>query len=373
MIKTSKSQNIDYPLLITVVILMVLGILILASVAAGPSQQKVGQVTYFLFHQILWGIAPGILLAYLFFKLPTSFFRKWAWFFILANLFLMFLVFMPKIGMAAGGAARWIRLGPISFQPSEFLKLTFILYLSAWLANRVEGKKQKKELSENGERKDTFIPFLIVIGVVAFLLILQSDLSTLEIIITVAVLMYFSAKTPVWQTLFIFLVIIAAVFLLIKFEPYRMERVLVFLGAKEDPMGTGYQMKQALITIGSGRIFGLGLGMSEYNIPQPMTDSIFAVFSQELGFLGSSILVILLIIFLWRGFKIFKKGQDKFSQLLVVGISSWVCLQAFFNIGSMIGILPLMGIPLPFVSYGGSHILTELVGVGILLNISKNR
>jgi len=145
------------------------------------------------------------------------------------------------------------------------------------------------------------------------------------------------------------------------------------LDIKNDPMGIGYQMKQALIVIGSGKIFGTGLGVSANNIPQSMTDSIFAVFSQEIGFIGSLLLILLFLGFLWRGVKISKNSRDKFSQLLALGVSYWICLQAFINIGSMLGVLPLMGIPLPFVSYGGSHILAELIGVGILLNVSKSR
>ena len=160
-----------------------------------------------------------------------------------------------------------------------------------------------------------------------------------------------------------------------KIAPYRAARLLVFLNPETDPMGMGYQLKQALIAVGSGGIFGLGLGMSVQKfgfLPQSMADSIFAIFSEETGFIGSLILIFLFLIFFWRGFKIAKKSMDQFSKLAALGISCWIILQALINIGSMIGIIPLTGVPLPFLSYGGSALVTELIGVGILLNISKN-
>ncbi|HDL75063.1 MAG TPA: hypothetical protein ENH06_01615, partial [bacterium] len=142
-----------------------------------------------------------------------------------------------------------------------------------------------------------------------------------------------------------------------------------------DPMGIGYQMKQALITIGSGGIFGIGLGMSLQKfglLPQPMADTIFAIYAEETGFLGSVLLISLFILFLWRGFQISRKVKDKFSQLLGFGITSWIVIQASINMGAMMGIFPLTGIPLPFISYGGSHLVAEFIGLGLLLNISKN-
>ena len=154
-----------------------------------------------------------------------------------------------------------------------------------------------------------------------------------------------------------------------------MARWKAFIDPEIDPMGIGYQIKQALIAVGSGGIFGLGLGMSRQKfgfLPQPMSDAIFAIFSEETGFIGASILVFLFLVFLWRGIKISKSCQDPFLSLLAQGLTFWICLQAFVNIGAMIKLVPLAGIPLPFLSYGGSHIICELIGVGILLNISKN-
>lgn len=365
----------DYILFGVVVILVVLGILILASVSASLSQEKFGTTYYFLNHQLLFGLIPGLILAFLAFRIRLDFLKKWAPLLLLINLILLVMVFLPKIGAGAGGATRWLSMGPISFQPAEFLKLTFILYLAAWLTSRTP-HQQKSGFGQAGKWfNQTFIAFLIVIGLISLLLIFQPDISTLGVIVLVAVLMYFLANTPLWHSILIILIGAGGLFSLIKLAPYRAARLLVFFEPGTDPMGIGYQLKQALIAIGSGGIFGLGLGMSGQRLgflPQSISDSIFAIMAEETGFIGSLILISLFLIFLWRGFKIGKKGGDKFSQLAAIGISSWIVIQAFINVGSMIGILPLTGIPLPFISYGGSALVTELIGVGILLNISKN-
>ena len=218
------------------------------------------------------------------------------------------------------------------------------------------------------------IPFLAILGVIAAFLIYQSDATTLGIIILSAFIMYFSANTFLLHPIIIFPIGVGVLYALIKTESYRLRRLLVFLNPNIDPMGIGYQLKQALIAVGSGGIFGLGLGMSGQKfgfIPHPMSDSIFAILAEETGFLGSFILIILFLAFTLGVFRIAKKSQDKFSRYFAVGFGSWICLQAFINIGAMIGIFPLAGIPLPFVSYGGSHLITELAGMGLLLNILK--
>ncbi len=322
-------------------------------------------------YQMFLGVLPGILLGFIAFKINLSFLKKWSWIFILANLILMSLVFIPKLGVVSGGASRWLNFGFFTFQPSEILKLSFIIYISAWLANRTE----KSPIRKQKNRVATFVPFLIVVGIITLLLTYQSNLSTLIIILTTAGLIYFSAGTPLFHTFLMFSTVLITVILLIKFVPYRLNRVLTLLDPLKDPMGLGYQLKQALIAVGSGGILGLGLGMSNQKfgfLPQIMSDSVFAIFAEETGFIGGLILIIIFLFFLWRGVRIVKQSQDKFSRLFSVGITSCICIQAFVNMGAMIGLVPLTGIPLPFLGYGGSHIVAELIGVGILLNISKS-
>ncbi|MBZ9569440.1 cell division protein FtsW [Patescibacteria group bacterium] len=371
-----KTQHPDYILIGVLVILVILGVLIVYSVSASFSQERFGQTFYYLKRQILFGFLPGAILAFLFFKIPLAFLKKIVLILFLISLGFLGMVFIPNLGVSIGGATRWISLGPVSFQPSELLKLTFIIYLASWLTKsdfsslKERSKNQKKGINE----KIKLIAFLIVIGLISLFLIFQPDLSTLGLIISIAILMYFSAKTPFWYTILIVLIISGSLIALVELAPYRMERLLVFLNPGIDPMGMGYQSKQALITVGSGGISGLGLGMSLQKfgfLPHPIADSIFAIFAEETGFIGSLILISLFLIFFWRGFEISKKSPNKFSKLVALGISSWIALQAFLHIGSMIGLLPLTGIPLPFISYGASHLIVELIGVGILLNISK--
>lgn len=374
----------DYILIIITVILVILGTLILASISAFLSQEKYGNPYYFLKHQIIFGLIPGLILGFLAYKIRLDLLKKWAPFLLLINLILLTMVFLPKIGVNAGGASRWINIGPITFQPSEFLKLTFILYLASWLAGRTEKRKEvlkKKEFTSIskkllGEFSQTLIAFLIIIGLISLFLIFQPHISTLATIISIGTVMYFLAGTPLWQSFLIILIGAGGLYALIKFASYRLKRWMVFLNPEIDPLGMSYQLKQALIAVGSGGIFGLGLGMSRQKfgfLPQSISDSIFAIFSEETGFLGAMILISLFLLFLWQGFKISKEAESKFLQLTALGITFWIIFQAFVNIGAMIGILPLTGVPLPFISYGGTHLVAELIGVGILLNISRQR
>ena len=358
----------DYILAGTSVVLIIFGILILASVSAHISQEKFGTTYYFLNHQLLFGLIPGLILGFFAFKIRLDLLKKSAPFLLLINLILLAMVFLPKIGSDIGTAARWVSIGGFSFQPSEFLKLCFILYLAAWLSSRSHSDKKFAQ---------TLPAFLLIIVLISLFLIFQPDIGTLGLIVLVSALMYILAGTPYWHSIVIFLGGAISLFSLIKLAPYRANRLLVFLKPETDPMGIGYQIKQSLIAVGSGGIFGLGLGMSGQKfgflpLPQSISDSIFAIMANEMGFIGSLILISLFLIFLWRGFKICKLAQNQFCKLTALGISSWIVLQSFINIGAMIGILPLTGIPLPFISYGGSALISELVGVGILLNISKN-
>jgi len=368
----SSSQFPDRILISVILALIILGILIISSVSAPLSQERFGKPFYYLNRQILFGFLPGLILAIFVFKIPLDFLKKASLILFLINLILLALVLLPKIGLSLGGATRWISMGPISFQPSEFLKLTFPIYLASWLSSQKRGSSFKKE---RGGQNLILVAFLLMIIFLSLFLIFQPNISTLAIIILIALLIYFLADTPFWHSFFLILIVFVSILILIKIAPYRANRLMVFLNPEVDPMGIGYQMKQSLIAIGSGGSSGLGLGMSKQKfgfLPQPISDSIFAIFAEETGFIGSLILISLFLVLFWRGFKVAKSTEDKFSKLIALGITFWLSIQAFINIGAMIGILPLTGIPLPFISYGGSHLITELIGVGILLNVSKN-
>ena len=360
-----KKKHIDYFFLIVFSALMLTGLVLLAEVSAVRSQQVAGNSTLYLFHQFTHGILPGLLLGFVVFKIGLEKIRKASLFLVLGNLMLMFAVFIPGLGLRAGGASRWLDFRIFAFQPAEFLKLTTIIYLSAWLASRTGTK----------ERKATFFPFFAVMGLITLSLYLQSDLSTWGVILASSLAVYFLSETPLFHSLIFFLAGTGLTALLVKFIGYRSTRLAVFLGSKVDPMGFGYHMKQALIAVGSGGIWGIGLGMSQQKygfLPSPMADSIFAIYAEELGFAGCLLLIALLVMFFWRVFSIAKGKKDKFSQLCAMGIGVWICVQALINMGAMIRLLPLTGIPFPFVAFGGSHMIVEIVAASLVLKISKS-
>ena len=250
------------------------------------------------------------------------------------------------------------------------------------MAKREEGKlfKKNRNLIKTIRPKHSIsltgslVPFLIIIGLISLFLIFQPDISTLGIIVLTAIAMYFVSGAKPLHAVFLILGGISGLIGLIVLAPYRLNRLLTFLKADADPMGMSYQIKQSLIAIGSGGVFGkgMGLGIQKFGfLPQPISDSVFAVFAEETGFIGSVILIALFLIFAWRGLKIAKRAPDKFARVAAVGIISWITIQSFVNIGAIIGILPLTRIPLPFFSYGSSHFIIELMAVGIMLNISK--
>jgi len=376
--KKRRRLGLDPILLGIILLLTFFGILILASVSASFSLLTFGNTYYFFNHQILLGLLPGFLAAaFIILFVPAGLIKRLSLPAILFTLVLLVAVFLPVIG-STEGANRWIFVGPLSFQPSELLKLTFILYVAALLSNQMAKKK------ESGKRawqfllkgKEALIPFMLITGVVSFLLLAQPDLSTLGVIALTGVFMYFAAATPLWHTPLLIVGGGAAAFLLIKLAPYRFSRLAVFLDPSLDPLGQGYQIKQALIGIGSGGLTGVGLGLSfqKYGfLPEPISDSIFAIIAEELGFLGAVFLILLFLAFAWRSFILARNIQDPFSKIAVIGIASWITIQAFVNMAAITGIMPLTGIPLPFVSYGGSALAVELVAMGILLKLTAEQ
>lgn len=356
-----KKNKPDYILLLLAGIIVFFGLFILAGAAS------VGSEIRFL-RQIVIGLLPGGIIAFILFKTPLSLIQKWAPYFLLLNLILLLLLFVPFLSEVRGGAARWLSLGPFAFQPAEFLKLTFILYLSGWLVEKTKKRKTGALFEE------TFLPFLAMLILIGTLLILQPDLSTLVIIFLVATLVYFAAKTPLWHSAVLVMGGIASLFLLIKIEPYRISRIVGALNPDIDPLNTTYHLRQLLITVGSGGITGLGIGMSQQKfglVPKPATDSIFAILAEETGFIGGILLIFLFFAFFIRAFLIAKNNRSGFARLAVLGICCWIFIQTSVNIGVVIGLLPVTGIPLPLVSYGSSHLVAELAALGIVLNASQ--
>jgi len=360
------TKKIDRILFFAILALIVFGLVMIASAGVSYSKTRFDDSYFFFKRQLFFGVLPGLLALIIFSKVNYRFWKKIAVPFFIASIIFLILVFIPGLGIKTYGANRWLQLGPISFQPSEMLKLSLVIYLAAWLS----GKNEKiKDFLEG------LIPFLVILGIISFLLIKQPDIGTLGSIIFIAIPMFFASGAKIKHLFLIGIGGLTILYALIKMESYRASRLLVFLHPEVDPRGVGYQINQALLAIGSGGIFGLGLGKSlqKFNyLPEPVGDSIFAIIGEELGFIGVFVLVSLFLIFAIRGLKIAKYAPDQFGFLVSVGIVSWIVFQAFINVGAISGLIPLTGIPLPFISYGGTSMVFLLSAVGILLNISKH-
>lgn len=356
----------DLPFLLIAGGLLLFGLIMLSSASGPVGYDEFGDSYYFIKHQAIFGLVPGLIGLYFFSRVPYYKWKEYAFPILLVTIGLLILVFIPGIGAGIGTSHSWIRFGSLfSLQPAEIVKLSFLFYLAAWLENR-QGSVHDLH---NG-----LIPFLTVLGVVLLLITLQPDVGTMSIIAIMSFVVYFVAGASFLHLGIIALGGFGALALLIKLAPYRAARFTTFLHPELDPQGIGYHINQALLAIGSGGFFGLGYGQSrqkfEY-LPEVVGDSIFAVISEEMGFVFAVLLIIGFLALLWRGIKIANEAQDRYGTFLVTGIIAWFTIQAFINIGSMVGILPMTGVTLPFISYGGTSLAITLAAVGVVLNVSK--
>lgn len=357
----------DYVFLIILGILVLLGLAVLASASMALGQKNFGDTYYYFKHQLLYGLSAGIAGFLFFSRVRYQNWRRWGLWLMLASIVLLFIVFVPKFSFGYGGASRWLKLGPLTLQPAEMLKLTFILYLAGWFESR------KRYIADF---KEGLIPFLLVLGLVGALLLAQPATGTFGIIVGIAAAMFFAAGSRVSHLVLTTSLALLIVLILIQASPYRLARFTTFLSPEKDPLGSSYQINQALIAIGSGGLWGKGFGYSlqKYNyLPEPIGDSIFAIYGEETGFVGVSVLIALFVLLAVRGFRIAARAPDLFGQLVAAGVTSWIIVQAFINMAAISGLIPLTGVPLPFVSYGGSNLAAILCGCGILVNISKQR
>jgi len=358
-------RRADTTLLFTVGTIVVFGLIVLSSASTVIGFQQYDDSAHFLKQQLLSALI-GVLAFVIFFRTDYRTWKRFAFPFLVASIGLLIAVFIPGIGLELLGARRWVSVGPIFFQPAEIVKLTFLIYLAVWLEAR---------LRKIHDRSYGLWPFLALLGTITMLIVLQPDVGTMSIIAIIALSSYYVAGAPYRDFTLIFGLAIAAFALLIKSAPYRASRFLVFLNPQLDPQGIGYHINQALLAIGSGGVFGVGLGHSrqKFNyLPEVAGDSIFAVVAEELGLIISLGLIALFVVFMVRGYSIARRAPDDFGRILAAGITSWFGFQALVNIGALSGILPLTGIPMPFVSYGGTALIMSFAALGILTNISKH-
>ncbi|MEK7507484.1 MAG: putative peptidoglycan glycosyltransferase FtsW [Patescibacteria group bacterium] len=355
----------DYFLLTLVVILTLFGLAMLASASSELGKIRFNDSYYYLKHQALFGLSLGVIgfLAASFFR--YQYLKKFALPFLIINLIALVLVF-TSIGLEARNANRWLKIGPLSFQPAESMKLVFILYLAAWLSN-TKIKRTTKFL-------EGFLPFGFISGLIAILLVLQPATSTVVILLGSGLIVYILDGAKLRYILLIVLVGIIGVAIIIQMTPYRKARILSFFNKTEDVSGNNYQVSQALIAIGSGGLMGKGYGESSQKVdflPASIDDSIFAIISEELGFIGAGTVVMLFGMLSFRMFYLAHRLRDNFGRLILIGFGSVIAFQSLMHMASISGMLPLTGVPLPFISYGGTALAVFLTMSGVAVNVSK--
>ncbi len=358
-------HSLDRTLLILTVTLVIVGFLIFSSASLGLLARDGARFSSVALNQVLFGIIGGGIAFFIASTLHYRWWRQYAFYIFVFTLLLTLAVFIPGLGLEHGGALRWIHVGSFSLQPSELLKIGFTIYMATWLSG------MKKHI---GDFTKGTIPFVLLVAGVGVPLLLQPDTDTYLIMATASVAMFITAGGKVRDVIIMGLIGVLLITVLAYTRPYIQERIQTFFNPAHDPQGSGYQIKQSLIAIGSGGFLGRGFGQSiqkfEY-LPEPIGDSIFAVYAEEFGFLGSVVLIVLFAGFALRGYRIATHAPDLFGMLLVVGIITIITAQVFLNIAAMLAIAPLSGLPLPFISHGGTALLVTLGAVGIVLNISK--
>ncbi len=354
----------DKKLIIIAGIIIVFGLIMLSSATSAAAYQKYGSSYYFLNHQ-LFGVFIGLIGFWYFSKNDYHRWRKKALWFLFFSIALLLLVFIPALSAKYGSSRSWINIFGFSLQPSEFVKLSFLLYLSAWL---------EKRRTKLGELSEGIGPFVFVLGIIAVLMLLQPDLGTLAIITVTSLIVYYVGGGKLKHVLIIILIGFIAMGVMMRLKPYQADRFKCFFNSNIGASAECYQVNQSLIAVGSGGIFGRGFGESRQKymyIPEVESDFIFSIICEELGLVFSSLLTGLFIFLFYRGCQIAKNAPDNFGRLLAIGISSWIAVQAVVNISGIINLMPMTGVPLPLISYGGSAMLASLSALGVLVNISR--
>ena len=348
-------------LFLNALFLSFLGIFILYESSTYSALLAIGDKYYFVKNQLIWLIL-GVVACLLISKIEFKKYYNIALPLLLSSLFLLVLVFVPGLGVKLKGAYRWINLGFTVLQPSEILKITLTIYLAAWLSIKEKGRA---------------LAFLMLVSLSVLLVIIEPDMGTAVVIGATATIVYFLSGAAYRDLVFILLLMLVGVLVLIKLEPYRMARLSSYQNLDHKDLTTAsYHVKQILIALGSGGFSGVGFGNSIQKyayLPESTTDSIFALFSEEAGFIGSTIVILMFGALSTLGFLVALRAPDLFGKLLAAGIVSFISIQAFINIASQVVLIPLTGIPLPFISYGWSSLIINFVSIGILMNIAKRR
>jgi cell division protein FtsW len=343
--------------------LLITGLLAVYTSSYAVAYHEFGNANYFVQRQAIFALV-GIAALVFFMRLDYNRLRVWSVPMLLAALIGLALVLSP-LGVERNGAQRWIELGPVTVQPSEFAKFAVVVYISAWLASRGQ---QIHDFSLG------FVPFVLFLSVIGALIIAEPDMGTTIIVVLVACTLFFVAGAPMTHLALLLSAGGTVSYLVIQTKDYQLDRLTSFLSPESDPQGLGFQIIQLLVALGSGGPVGLGWAESRQKylyVPSSHTDGVFAILGEELGFVGLMLILGLFAFFIFRGLKVTLAARDNFATLLGVGIVSWIACQTLINILGITRTIPLTGVPLPFLSYGGSALVSLMAGIGILLSVSR--
>jgi cell division protein FtsW len=344
--------------------LLLAGLLTVYTASFAVSYLEYGDANHFIMRQGIYAIAGLAALVY-FMRLDYHQLRYVAAPMMVLALLGLLAVLIPGIGVERNGARRWLELGPFTFQPSEFAQLAVIIYISAWLAGRRENIN-KFSLG--------LVPFVLMVSVVGGLVIVEPDMGTAVIIVLTTSTLFFVAGAPLSHLALLIVSGGLVSYVMVLAQDYRLDRIGSFVSPETDPQGSGFHILQLLIALGSGGVTGLGWGVSRqkfFYVPGAHTDGVFAIIGEELGFIGLLAVLSLFAFFVYRALKATLASRDQFGTLLGIGIVSWIAYQTLINVGGITRSIPLTGVPLPFLSYGGSALVAVMAGAGILLSLSR--
>ena len=356
----------DTLLFFSIASLVAIGLVMIFSASSAVALVEHHDVAYYAKRQILW-LVVGLIIAYGTYRFDYHRLKRWAPYLLVFSILGLLAVLVPHVGFSVNGARRWIGASAVSFQPSEFAKLGLVVYLAAMLATR-------------GERIVSLVrglfPLCIPVVIMAVLVLKEPDMGTASLLVMIAFAMFFAAGARIMHLFAILLATTPAVIVEVLASPYKRERVFAFLNPWKDPQNAGFHIVQSLLALGSGGIFGVGLGDSRakfFYLPEQYTDFIFSILGEELGLIGALAVVILFIVFGYRAIKIAIAAPDRFGFFLVIGCVSIVVIQAFVNIGVVTSSWPVTGVPLPFISFGGSSLIVNLVAVALIANVGRGQ
>ena len=356
----------DTLLFFSVAALVAIGLVMVFSASSAVALVEHHDVAYYAKRQIAWLIV-GLVIAFVVYRLDYHVLKRWAPWVLVFSILSLLAVLVPHVGFSVNGARRWIGASAVSFQPSEFAKLGMVVYLAAMLATR-------------GERIVSLVkglfPLCIPVAIMAVLVLKEPDMGTASLLVMIAFAMFFAAGARLAHLFAILLATTPAVIVEVLASPYKRERIFAFLNPWKDPQNAGFHIVQSLLALGSGGLFGVGLGDSRakfFYLPEQYTDFIFSILGEELGLIGALAVVILFIVFGYRAIKIAIAAPDRFGFFLAIGCASIVVIQAFVNIGVVTSSWPVTGVPLPFISFGGSSLIVNLVAVALIANVGRGQ